>query len=100
MTATSETTAAGASAAAASINLATTFFFAAACGALAANLYYAQPLVALIGRDVGLPASAESWIFTAVQIGYAIGLVALVPLGDIVENRKLILAPWGSTSWR
>ncbi|MCP3055390.1 MFS transporter [Aurantimonas marianensis] len=68
-----------------------TVLFALACGALAANLYYAQPLVALIGDDTGLSASTESMIVTVAQIGYAIGLVLLVPLGDRVENRKLIL---------
>ena len=74
------------------IGLALTTLFAVACGALAANLYYAQPLVALIGADTGLSLSTESVIVTVAQIGYAIGLVFLVPLGDIVENRKLILA--------
>ncbi|WP_322185650.1 MFS transporter [Fulvimarina sp. 2208YS6-2-32] len=69
-----------------------TILFAFACGALAANLYYAQPLVALIGRDTGLAVSLESLIVTAAQAGYAIGLILLVPLGDIFENRKLILA--------
>ncbi|KQT50889.1 MFS transporter [Aureimonas sp. Leaf454] len=68
-----------------------TVLFAFTCGALAANLYYAQPLVALIGQDLGLAPSAESWIVTAAQIGYGIGLVALVPLGDILENRRVIL---------
>ena len=68
-----------------------TVLFALACGALAANLYYAQPLVALIGDDTGLSASTESMIVTVAQIGYAIGLVLLVPLGDLIENRKLIL---------
>jgi len=74
------------------IGFAATMLFAVACGALAANLYYAQPLVALIGEAMGLSAAAESTIFTAVQIGYALGLVFLVPLGDLVENRRLILA--------
>ncbi|KAB0681942.1 MFS transporter [Aureimonas leprariae] len=69
-----------------------TAFFALACGVLVANLYYAQPLVAPIARDVGLGVSAESAIVTATQIGYGLGLVALVPLGDVVENRTLILA--------
>jgi predicted MFS family arabinose efflux permease len=69
-----------------------TAFFALACGVVVANLYYAQPLVAPIARDVGLDLSAESAIVTATQIGYGLGLVALVPLGDVVENRTLILA--------
>jgi len=68
-----------------------TVLFAVTCGALAANLYYAQPLVALIGADTGLSRSAESAVVTVSQIGYACGLVLLVPLGDVIENRKLIL---------
>jgi predicted MFS family arabinose efflux permease len=68
-----------------------TVFFAIACGALVANIYYAQPLVALIGAETGLAVSAESWLVTAAQIGYGIGLVALVPLGDVFENRRVIL---------
>ncbi|MEN3794612.1 MFS transporter [Fulvimarina sp. MAC3] len=72
-----------------------TTLFAFACGALAANLYYAQPLVALIGADTGLPVALESFIVTASQAGYAIGLILLVPLGDILENRKLIMATMG-----
>ena len=68
-----------------------TFVLALACGALAANLYYAQPLVALIGEGVGLSAASQSLIVTVTQIGYAVGLVLLVPLGDIFENRRVIL---------
>ncbi|QKW21382.1 MFS transporter [Kitasatospora sp. NA04385] len=67
-----------------------TFLMALACGAVAANIYYAQPLVALIGPDVGLSASASSLVVTLTQIGYGVGLVFLVPLGDIFENRRLI----------
>ncbi|WP_370414695.1 MFS transporter [Streptomyces fradiae] len=68
-----------------------TFLMAVACGAVAANIYYAQPLVALIGPDVGLSASASSLVVTLTQIGYGVGLVVLVPLGDIFENRRLIM---------
>jgi predicted MFS family arabinose efflux permease len=68
-----------------------TFLMAAACGVLVANLYYAQPLIALIGPDVGLSPSAASLVVTLTQIGYAIGLLFLVPLGDIMSNRRLIL---------
>ena len=74
------------------IGFATSLLFAIACGALAGNIYYAQPLVALIGDAMGLPTASESLIFTTVQLGYAIGLLFLVPLGDLFENRKLILA--------
>ncbi len=67
------------------------FTMALSAGALAANLYYAQPIVALIGADLGMDPALESTIVTASQIGYALGLVLLVPLGDVLENRRLIL---------
>jgi len=64
---------------------------AVACGTLAANLYYAQPLVDMIGPSIGLGNAAEGLIVTATQVGYAIGLIFLVPLGDFFESRRLIL---------
>ena len=64
---------------------------AIACGALAANLYYAQPLVDMIGPSIGLGKAAEGLVVTATQVGYAAGLVFLVPLGDFFESRRLIL---------
>lgn len=62
-----------------------------ACGAGAANLYYAQPLVGLIGPAVGLGLASADLIVTLSQIGYAAGLLLLVPLADVLENRRLIL---------
>jgi len=67
------------------------FALAAACGIIAANLYYAQPLVGPIGSDIGLSAGAAGLIVTLTQIGYGLGLLFIVPLGDIVENRKLVV---------
>ncbi|WP_158818711.1 MFS transporter [Methylocapsa sp. S129] len=66
-----------------------TFLLAAACGLTAANIYYAQPLIGLIAPAVGLGETAASLIVTVTQVGYGIGLVLLVPLGDLVENRSL-----------
>ncbi|WP_322922274.1 MFS transporter [Paenibacillus campi] len=65
-------------------------FLAIACGIIVANLYYAQPLVGLIRTDIGLSAEAAGLIVTLAQIGYAAGLLFIVPLGDIVENRRLV----------
>ena len=62
---------------------------AVACGASVANLYYAQPLLDLIGASFGVSQGAATVIVTATQIGYAIGLAFLLPLGDLLENRKL-----------
>lgn len=67
------------------------FVLALAVGLIAANIYYAQPLVGLIAPDLGLPEAAASLVVTLSQIGYAIGLILLVPLGDQVENRRLVL---------
>src|ERR1700684_2478013 len=66
-----------------------TFLLAAACGLTAANIYYAQPLIGLIAPAVGLDDTAASLIVTFTQVGYCIGLMLLVPLGDLVENRAL-----------
>nr|WP_265290008.1 MFS transporter [Verminephrobacter eiseniae] len=68
-----------------------TVFLAAACGLLAANIYYAQPLVGLIGESLGLPRAATGLIVTMAQIGYGAGLLLIVPLGDLFENRRLTL---------
>ncbi|MFT0861616.1 MFS transporter [Ancylobacter sp. G4_0304] len=68
----------------------TFFLLALAAGAGAANLYYAQPLIALIAGDIGLDETMASLVVTVGQVGYILGLLLLVPLGDIVENRALI----------
>ena len=68
-----------------------TFMMAAACGLIVANLYYAQPLAGPIAAAIGLPASAAGLIVTLTQIGYGLGLLLIVPLGDLIENRRLIL---------
>ncbi|MCM3631225.1 MFS transporter [Paenibacillus glycanilyticus] len=65
---------------------------AAACGIIAANLYYAQPLVGLISSSIGLSSGSAGFIVTLTQIGYVIGLLFIVPMGDLVENRKLVVA--------
>jgi predicted MFS family arabinose efflux permease len=64
--------------------------FAVATGAVAANLYYAQPLVGLIGPAVGLSPHAASLLVTLTQLGYGAGLILLVPVGDLLENRRLV----------
>ncbi|MGX5219423.1 MFS transporter [Pseudomonas sp. S9] len=65
--------------------------FAFCCGAIVANLYYAQPIVELIAPDIGLSADGASLIVSLTQIGYALGLLLLVPLADLFENRKLMI---------
>ncbi|KGI78833.1 MFS transporter [Oleiagrimonas soli] len=69
-----------------------TFLLATACGLLVANLYYAQPLVGPIHRALGLSAEAAGLIVTLTQAGYGLGLLLIVPLGDRLENRRLVVS--------
>lgn len=64
---------------------------AAACGLIVANLYYAQTLVGPISVSTGLSSTAAGLIVTLTQIGYVVGLLFIVPLSDIVENRRLTI---------
>ncbi|UNK21442.1 MFS transporter [Paenibacillus sp. N3/727] len=68
-----------------------TILLAAACGIIVANLYYAQPLVGVISSSIGLSANSSGLIVTLTQMGYVVGLLFIVPMGDIVENRRLIV---------
>jgi predicted MFS family arabinose efflux permease len=63
---------------------------ATSAGLIVANLYYAQTLVGPISAATGLSAQAAGLIVTLTQIGYALGLLFIVPLGDLLENRKLV----------
>jgi len=63
-----------------------------ATGLAVASNYYAQPLLDTIARAFSLSASSAGFIVTAAQLGYAAGLLFLVPLGDMFERRKLIVS--------
>jgi predicted MFS family arabinose efflux permease len=64
--------------------------FAAACGVAVANLYYAQPILNTVARSFGASAGTAGLIVTFSQIGYAVGLALLVPLGDLLARRRLL----------
>jgi predicted MFS family arabinose efflux permease len=68
-----------------------TVLLATACGLTAANLYYAQPLAGPISASLALSARATGLIVTLTQVGYGAGLLFIVPLTDLVENRRLVL---------
>ncbi len=60
------------------------------CGAAVGNMYYAQPLLHTIAGAFSVSEGTAGFLITATQVGYVIGLVALVPLGDLLERRRLI----------
>lgn len=65
--------------------------FAIACGLAVANAYYAQPLLDKMADEFGIGRATIGFVVTATQIGYGIGLLLLVPLGDLLNRRRLII---------
>ncbi|GAA2612339.1 MFS transporter [Streptomyces axinellae] len=63
---------------------------ATSCGLTVANLYYAQPLLEMLRRTFQLQDSTAGLLITLTQLGYAAGMVFLVPLGDRIENSRLV----------
>jgi predicted MFS family arabinose efflux permease len=61
------------------------------CGFAVANLYYNQPILAMIAKSFHATEAEVGWIPTLTQLGYASGLLLFVPLGDRFEQRKLIV---------
>lgn len=67
-----------------------TIVLAVACGLTVANLYYAQPLLNLIAGSFHVSQGTATLVVTLTQIGYALGLLFVLPLGDLLENRRLV----------
>jgi predicted MFS family arabinose efflux permease len=64
---------------------------AVAAGSTVANLYYAQPLLPTLAAAFSVEPGRAGWITTVTQAGYASGMILIVPLGDTLERRKLIV---------
>ena len=73
------------------LNGALVWLMAVTCGLVVANIYYNQPLLAAIGRTFHLSDSTASLVATATQVGYTLGMLFVVPLGDMLERKRLML---------
>ncbi|MDQ8727231.1 MFS transporter [Bradyrhizobium sp. LHD-71] len=74
------------------LSRALTLLFAAAGGLAVANAYFAHPLLDVMADDLGLPRATVGLVVAATQVGYGLGLILLVPAGDLVDRRKLVIA--------
>ena len=66
--------------------------FAVACGLAVGNVYYAQPLLDAMAEAFAMSPATIGIVITLTQVGYGVGLVLLVPLGDLLNRRRLIVA--------
>jgi predicted MFS family arabinose efflux permease len=65
-------------------------FLAVAAGVAVATVYFAQPLLVTMGSDLGIAPGTVGVFITVTQFGYGLGLFFLVPLGDLIDRRRLI----------
>jgi predicted MFS family arabinose efflux permease len=68
------------------------------CGLSVANIYYAQPLLDAMARDFGIAPAAVGLVVTLTQLGYALGLILVVPLGDLIDPRALAVTQSASSA--
>ncbi|HEX8886280.1 MAG TPA: MFS transporter, partial [Noviherbaspirillum sp.] len=66
------------------------FLFALAAGVLVANLYYVQPLTAMLAASFHIKLSWAGYLVTTTQVGYVLGVFLLVPLSDVLNRRFLL----------
>lgn len=77
---------------------ATRWALAIGCAISVGNLYYIQPLLAQMARDFGITEAHAGTAATLSQVGYALGMLLFVPVGDIRERRGLVLASLSATA--
>ena len=68
-----------------------TLLFSVTCALAVANVYFAQPLLASMAESLGVTSGLIGVVVMATQVGYALGLLFIVPLGDMVNRKRLIL---------
>ena len=85
-------TAEGAALAARDLPASLVLLLATGAGLSVASLYYAQPMLGVLGADIGASGRAVGFIPTLTQLGYALGILLLAPLGDRFDRRRIVLA--------
>lgn len=73
------------------LSLPLTLLLAAGAGLAVASLYYSQPMLGVLGADIGASDQAVGLVPTLTQLGYAMGILLLAPLGDRFDRRRIIL---------
>jgi predicted MFS family arabinose efflux permease len=73
-------------------------FLGLACAVGVSTMYYNQPLLLEMGRTYGVTAGRTGFVAVATQVGYAIGLLFFVPLGDVLERRSLMMRMYGAVA--
>ncbi|SFM10772.1 MFS transporter [Variovorax sp. OV329] len=68
------------------------FLLASGAGLAVASIYYSQPMLGILGADIGTSSREVGFVPTLTQLGYALGLLLLAPLGDRFDRRRIILA--------
>lgn len=74
------------------LNRSLTLLFSMTCGLAVANVYFVQPLLGSIAQSLQMSPSLAGFVVTATQVGYALGLVFIVALGDLVNRKKLMIS--------
>ena len=59
-------------------------------GVTVANLYFNQPVLNMISTELGISSLTANWLPIITQLGYAVGLLFIIPLGDLVQVRKIL----------
>jgi predicted MFS family arabinose efflux permease len=73
-------------------------FLGLACAVGVASIYYNQPLLLVMGKDLGVGARSMGFVAVATQVGYALGILFFVPLGDVAERRSLMMRMYAGVS--
>jgi predicted MFS family arabinose efflux permease len=73
-------------------------FLGLACAVGVSTIYYNQPLLLEMGQTYGVTAGHIGFVAVATQVGYAIGMLLFVPLGDVLERRALMMRMYGAVA--